>query len=281
MERDEPVGRIVSHNRGVTPDVAEIDSAEGDAAGPDGAEAPENRAQHVPEGDGGSVRREVIEQVAGAGRGVAEPFGARAQRIPERTQQRDPPFESRERIPVIDLEHPRYRFLRHPRESAGIGPKGLRGFGGKRALGEQVQARDAETLGPRELQSGAGLLPPPGRPGAGVEEHADDREVEPDARPLGAVDAVEQRRDPIDAAGLEMPPAAVKRDIERRVVAPHLAGDIVGGGAEPVFVEHEMREGAARARVEHLAAAFANGPGTEERCRRGVKLHGSSVHRSR
>ena len=75
---------------------------------------------------------------------------------------------------------------------------------------------------------------------------------------LGAVDTFEQRRDPVDAAGLEVPPPAVKRDVERRVVAPHLAGDVIGGVPEPSVVEPEMRKGATLARGQQLVAALAH-----------------------
>ena len=233
----------------------------------------EHRAQRIPEGHGHAARSQRVEQIARAGRGLTEPLGTRAERIPERMQQRDSPIESGERIPFIDLKRPRDRLRRHPRESTGVGAKRLPGVGRQCASGKQMQAGDAKALGSRELESSTGLSPPPSRPCACIEEYARDREVEPDARTLGAVDAFEQRCNPIDAARLEVPPPAVKWDIERRVVAPHLTGDIVGGAGKLPRVEHEMREGAALACIEQLVTALAYGLGTEKRRRRGVNPH--------
>jgi len=138
-----------------------------------------------------------------------------------------------------------------------------------------VQARDAEAFGPREIQSRVGFAPSPRGPGPRIEEHARDREVEPDTRPLGfVVDASEQRCDPIDNADLEVSPSAVDRDVERRIGAPHLVGDVVGGIGKPIRVEYEMREGVTLARGEHLVTAFPDRADVKQRRRRRIRRHG-------
>ena len=208
----------------------------------------------------------------------------RPERIAQRTQQSDPAVESGERIPVIDLEYPCNRFRRQARKPVGVGPQRLRGVRRERARSEQVQARDPEALGPRELDAGLGLPPPPHRPGSRIEEHARDREVEADARPFGTVEPFEQGRDPIDAAGLEMPPAAVKGDVQRRVVAAHFIRDVVGGAGEPLRIEDEVRENSPLACGEQLVTALAYRSGLQERGRGGVRLHRSPArgpHRTR
>ena len=233
----------------------------------------EHCVQRVTQGHRRGVCGEMVEQRSGSSRRVAEQRGVRTDCIPERMQQRDPSVEPGQRVPRTDLKRVRNRLRRHPQESTGIGAKRLVGIGGERAGGEQVQTRNAKSFGSRKFESGARLLPPPGRTGARVKEHARDREIEPDACALNTVNAVEQRCDPIDAARLEVPPAAVKRDLQRRVVAPHLVRDIVGDAGEPRHVEREMREGVALARGEHLVAAPAYRLGAQKRRQRGVRLH--------
>ena len=101
----------------------------------------------------------------------------------------------------------------------------------------------------------------PRRPGARVEQHADEREIDACACDLGLVAAGQRRVEfslAVDAAGLEVAPAAVERD---RPVAEALArqrGDAVGHGGQSRAIEREVRRGAGVDRGGDVRAALAD-----------------------
>ena len=128
-----------------------------------------------------------------------------------------------------------------------------------------METGDAQPFGSSELDPATGLRPPPCRSRPGIEKHTRNRQIEPDTCAFRAVDAVEQRCEPIDATGLEVSPPAVKGDIERRVAAAYLVRNIVGDAGKPIEVEDEVHELVALACVEHLVAALAYCSGVEQR----------------
>ena len=83
-----------------------------------------------------------------------------------------------------------------------------------------------------------------------------------------------------------MPPASKCRQrlwngmSQRRVVAPHLVRDVVGGAGEPVRIEDKMRENASLACGKQLVTAFAHGFGAEKRGHHGIRLHRLPAHGS-
>ena len=87
----------------------------------------------------------------------------------------------------LDLEAGGQRLIGQPFERAGIGPQRISRMAGKRAAGEHGEARQREPLRAPDLATGGGVAKPPVRPGPGIEQHADDGEIEFGARPRGAV----------------------------------------------------------------------------------------------
>ena len=117
----------------------------------------------------------------------------------------------------------------------------------------------------------------PARPGAGIEQHADDGEVECGARALGRV---APRRGAVDrgpaivAADHEMPPARMERHVERGIGLARRRDDEVGGRVEPR--QDRCGNAAARPRARSPAAdARARAPPRRSKakgCRR-LGLH--------
>src|SRR5262245_33450790 len=83
----------------------------------------------------------------------------------------------------------------------------------------------------------------PGVAGASIEQDADGCEIDGDTRMLDEV-GLEMRREfvpTVDAAGREVPPAAVIGDREIGIRRAGHVGDIVRDGTESVLFEGEMR----------------------------------------
>ena len=68
----------------------------------------------------------------------------------------------------------------------------------------------------------------------------------------------------VDAAGREMPPAGVERDLEVGVVRPDRRDDLVGAAVEPIEIEREMPKAIFEPGAEELTRALAHGGGREQ-----------------
>ena len=88
------------------------------------------------------------------------------------------------------------------------------------AIAEHHEAGERQALGAADRFAAHRIAEAPVRPRAGIEQHADDRQIERRARALG-------RRRPrhglidfvpvIEAVDVEMPPARMERNVERRI----------------------------------------------------------------
>ena len=93
--------------------------------------------------------------------------------------------------------------------------KRIVGIAREAARDERIEARHGQPFGaPMRLAAGGVAVAPVGT-GAGVEQHADHAQVEADARLVVGAAAIEQAIEllgAVDAAGIEVAPAAVQRD---------------------------------------------------------------------
>jgi hypothetical protein len=156
----------------------------------------------------------------------------------------------------------------------------------ERAVEERAERCDAEALRAHERGAAVafGIAPP--RPGTGVEQHADDREVDARARRLGRRGARERAIEhglAIDPARLEVAPPAVIRDVEvRKALARDIRGD-GGGRVKACSVEREVRRRAGRHAGRDVRAALSNGRERQQGCDgwRGERARACAGHRSR
>ena len=96
-----------------------------------------------------------------------------------------------------------------------------------------------------KTRAGPAFLVAPARPGAGVEEDADDREVERRPRHLGCLGPGRHRDDAapaVEPAGREMAPPGMEGDVEARVVLADGRDHHVGGAVQAVEVDREVIE---------------------------------------
>jgi hypothetical protein len=139
---------------------------------------------------------------------------------------------------------------------------------------ERVVAGHAQAFGAREALAGGGLGVVPVGAGAGVQQHADQHQVDVGAGPRAGVGLAEQGVeffDALDAAGLEVAPAAVVRNGVPRVA---IARDL-GHGARRVFERvavadaKPLRLAVARARQQGRGTLADGGGGAQQAGRPG------------
>ncbi len=137
----------------------------------------------------------------------------RAERLAQMAEQRRAPLHADQRIVRRNLECRAQILGNDAQQRAGVSAQGLLQVRGKRSAREHVQAGDGEAFRSGQRCCAGVLHVAPGIAGAGVEQHARDREVDARARDgvtmaLGVL--LGERRPAIRAADLEVPPAAVK-----------------------------------------------------------------------
>ncbi len=246
----------------MAPDVAQRDAVLRAAGQPDRREPVEQRAQDRRRGDrrlrvAGGQR---VEQPAWP-RGVAERLALRGQRGAQPAQQRGAALEADQRVVGIRLEQRRERIGVDRRERRGVDAQRVVAPRGKRAIHESAKARHAQPFGAGEALSRRRLVVMPGGTRAGVEQHADHRQVE--LRPRARGGAASGKRlvefgATIDAARLEMPPAAVIGNGQRRIAAPRDRGNAVRRAREPVAMDGKVIRTAGARRGRNIGAAFAD-----------------------
>ena len=114
---------------------------------------------------------------------------------------------------------------------------------------------------------------------AGVEEHADDREVEGRARLGGSVRPLRGRRERCPAVGArihEMPPARVEGNVERRIVLAHDRDHVIRRRGQPAAIDPPMVEAPCLAEPQHLMRALAHRLRGQEAERLGAVAFGRS-----
>ena len=123
-------------------------------------------------------------------------------------------------------------------------------------------ARRLATASPSERDedlAGLRLAKAPARPGPGIEQDRDDREIDPGPRRLGRVGAGRDQRRAIDPAGREMPPAAVIGHVEIGIAPSRDVDDAADRLLQPRQNEPKMPGLATLGSGKDDAAALAHG----------------------
>ena len=246
VERHEPVGGIVRAQRRMLPAIAQGNAPQRDPRRPDRPEMDEQFAQ-----DGGGFDRaaggeadEMIEQAAGP-RLVhgAENRRCWRDRAAEPAQQVGTSGKAGQRIGVAGLKTCAQCRVRQPFERACIGPQGIAGTSRKRAAGEHGEARQCKPLRTADLASGRRVAKPPVRAGPGIEQHADDGEIELGTCPRGAVaPAAGKARPAVPSVEHEVPPSRVEGDDEIGIGRSRDLQGEIGRVLEAGEIDPEMRQ---------------------------------------
>ena len=163
---------------------------------------------------------------------------------------------------LVGLEDRRQRSFVERDQGRRVDPVRIAGIGRKTAVHEGMKTRDTQPFGAHVALAGRGFEVRPARPGAGVEQHADERQVDPRARRRGGAAVGEpgvQRVPAIDPAGFEMAPAAVHRD--QGEIGETLARqrrNALRHRIEPAALEPEMSRRAGLDRARDVGAARAD-----------------------
>ncbi len=224
---------------------------------------------------------EMVEQAAGP-RLVLGPEDRRRRghRAAEPAQQVGAAGNAGQRIGIADLEARAQRLVRQPFERAGVGPQGIAGPARKRAAGEHGEARQREPLRAADLAAGRRVAKPPVRAGAGIEQHADDGEIERGARPRGAIapaGGAGEARPAVLPVEHEMPPSRVKGNIEIGIGRGRDFEREVGGILEAAQIDPEVRQLVVEAFAQQQVRPLAHGGGAQQR-QRGLGVGGHAQY---
>ena len=107
--------------------------------------------------------------------------------LPEPPQQVGAAFDAEQRIGWGDLEAGGQGIGREIFEPVRIGPQRLPRIGRKSALREHREARERESFGAADALAARCIAIAPLRSGAGIEQNADDRQIESRAAACGGV----------------------------------------------------------------------------------------------
>ena len=118
---------------------------------------------------------------------AGEHGGRRRHDLAEPAQQRGPSGEAGQRIVCRDLEARDERRFGHAHQRIGIDPQRVGRIGGKGAVGEHREACQRQPLGAADPLAALRITVAPLRPGARVDQHADDRQIERCACPFAGV----------------------------------------------------------------------------------------------
>ena len=184
---------------------------------------------------------QVIEQIAQAPR-RAEYGGRGRGHFTEAAQHLHSARESHQRITVAHLESSRHGLLGQRDQRRRIGAQGLVALGRQCAAGKQREAGHAQAFRAGQLDLVGLVDVAPVRTGARIQQHARDHQVDPGAGALAAVQTGARRQllPALDAACPEMPPAAVIRHRQVRIVQPDRIGHIGSDLLQPLRMPGEM-----------------------------------------
>ena len=269
VQRHQPAGFVVGFQRRMPPAVAERHAAERQPRRPDRPEMREQFRQDDRRGERPILRErgEMIEQAAGARRVVAAKNLRRRQHGPaEPAQQIGAPGDALQRIVIRHLESANELGLREVGQNRCIDPQRTAGPHRELAIAEHHEACERQALGTADRFAAHRIAEAPVRPRAGIEQDADNRQIE---RRAGALSGRWPRHRLIDfvpvieAVDLEMPPARMKRHVERRISRARRIDHKLRGLIETGQIDAKIRQ--AVAERQHLVRALAHGGGAEQR----------------
>jgi hypothetical protein len=133
---------------------------------------------------------------------------------------------------------------------------------------KQPEGGDGQALGPVERFACRAVVEAPGRPGAGVEQHRDDGEIELGARPLGRIgpgDNGGALGPEVAAADRKMAPARMEGDLQIGIVGADHRRDQIRGRLETSQIDAPVDKPAIQAGVEQLVRPLADGGGAQQR----------------
>ncbi len=210
------------------------------------------------------MRLQIVEQIAEPG-GLAEHGRRRLRDLAEPAHQAGAALQPDQRIVLRDLEGGGQRRRIDLRQPLGIRAQRLVRRRGKAAAREQVEAGHAQPLGAAQAQVAGRIAVAPVRPGARVEQHAGNHQVDADARALLAMIVAGQRgafaqdapavAQLARSAAFEMAPAAVVRHLQIAVARADGGRHIVGDRGDPLRMPAEPLRIAGRDRGGHRGAA--------------------------
>ena len=200
----------------------------------------------------------------------AEHRGGDRRNDSEPAQQRGTSVEADERIVRSHLKSSRQRGRVESRQRVRIGR--IRRVGTRResARSKEPKPCHREPFRARERRPRGRVDIAPLAAGAGIEQDARDREIDPCACPFGAVggQAGGNLRPAIDAARLEMAPPAVVRNIEAGIALADGIGHVSRGRLDPIRSPREMSRLSALGRRHDRSRARAYGIRSEQLRRR-------------
>ncbi len=268
VERHDVIGGIAPKHRGMAAGVADGQAMHGQARRPDRRQALEQGGEHRRGGNFpiAADAQKIVDQMAGTRGRPAVEVGPLGERGSEPAQQCASPLQADQRIARIGLEMARQRAGVEPGEADIVDAMGSVGIGGESAGAKHVEAGDREPFGAFEHLPGARFAIAPRIARPGVEQNADGRQVDGDARLLDAVraDRVRKRAPAVDAAGREMAPAAVIGDVQVGIGGARHLRHIAGDGRKLRLVEREMGRAPVGDPAMHHAAALAHRRAAQE-----------------
>src|SRR5579864_128827 len=118
----------------------------------------------------------------------------------------------------------------------------------------------------------------PLRAGTGIKQHADERQIELRAGSCDRIAKIfEQIFVTIHSVWREMPPARVKRHIERRIILLHHRQDEVDRVVEPAEIDAKIWQLVVKPERQHAMGAVADRLGVQERIGSGRFGHHSAA----
>src|SRR5262249_8695128 len=138
----------------------------------------------------------------------------------EPTQEVGASLDPEQRVAGPDLEAVDERGARDLLELRRIDAQSIAGIRRKQAVAEHRQARDRKSLRTPNVATGRDVMILPERTGPGIEQHADNREVELRARPRGRDRPPRrfgERHPAVTAIDSEVAPSRMEWNVKRRI----------------------------------------------------------------
>jgi hypothetical protein len=172
-----------------------------------------------------------------------------------------------ERVVGRNLKAPAQRLVAESDKRTGIHPQGIVALC-ESAGREHVEAGNRQPFRAADCLPGNRIAVAPRGAGAGIQQHARNREVEGGAPAGGDVAPacrLLDRRPAIVGADNKMPPARVKRNVERRIGLSRQRQHKIGGGFQLRQVEAKVLELAIESQRQHFFGALTHRLGAQER----------------
>ena len=264
VEGHEPGRGLARRDQRMAPGVAERNPAQGQARGPDAAEGRQHLAENIgrPQRAGLGAFEKAVEEIARPGEALP------LQLLAEPVHQRRASLDRQQRIAGPGLKAGGQGLRVEPLQRGSIGVQ-RRGRVAREQPGrEHVERGERQPFGAADLPAGRDVAIAPVRPGPGIEQDADHREVIGRPAPFGRAGEAGlavQRRPAILPADDEMPPARMEGNLQRRIVPADGVQDVVGAGLEPADIHREMQQAPGEAEFQHLVGAGPDGRRLQQR----------------